>query len=160
MPGQYSIFATVGNATQPFDRFVQAVDEAARIVRLPTLIQTGRSTYRPRHAAAVDFVDRSEFEDLIRSSDYVATHGGVGSVLSTLHLGKVPMVMVRYRKYGEVVNDHQLELVDELSRLGLVHVIAGADQIVELLRRPPEIFPARTRPSNSRMLETVRAFLS
>ena len=47
MLDRYLIFASVGNATQPFDRFLRIVDEAAGRTGLRTLIQTGSGKFRP-----------------------------------------------------------------------------------------------------------------
>src|SRR5262249_43281816 len=47
------------------------------------------------------------------------SHGGV-TQLSVVRLGKIPVVMPRLRKYGEHVNDHQVQLVRELAVDGWV----------------------------------------
>jgi UDP-N-acetylglucosamine transferase subunit ALG13 len=129
MPVTYSVFATVGNATQPFDRMVQMVDEAARAAGKPTLIQTGSSTIRPAYADAAAFLTREEFEARVDEAACVITHGGVGSIAAVLQKGKIPLVIARRKHLSEVINDHQLELISEFGKHGLVVHIETAEQL-------------------------------
>ncbi len=160
MRERFSVFATVGNATQPFDRFVRLVDGAALRTGLSTLIQIGRSAYSPEHARAVAFVGRPEFERLVMDADHVVTHAGVGSVMTAIALGKPPVVVVRRSRLGEVIDDHQQELAAELSRAGLVRVAESVDDLVRYLRNGPARLPDSAGASNTRMLKIVERFLS
>lgn len=159
MQGRYSIFASVGNATQPFDRFLAMVDEAAARAALPALVQTGAGTYRPRHADAVQFVGRAEFEDLCRAADHVITHAGVGSVMTAVRLGKVPIVVPRRSDLNEVINDHQFELATELSRMGWCRVARGLEDLVGFLQAPAAAVPASESVSNQLMRDLVADFI-
>ena len=160
MLDRYSIFASVGNATQPFDRFLRIVDEAAGRTGLRTLIQTGSGKFRPQHAEAASFVTRELFEALMQEADYVVTHGGVGSVMAAIRLGKMPIVVPRRKAAGEHVNDHQLELADELSRMGWCRIVSDVDELIACLRTLPQVMPLRQDISNRRMREMVNQFIS
>jgi len=61
----------------------------------------------------------------MREADVVVTHAGVGSVLCAREAGHVPVVVPRLHRFGEHVDDHQLELVAALAGDG--HVIAVTD---------------------------------
>ncbi len=160
MQEQFSIFATVGNATQPFDRFVRMVDDVAGRTGLSTLIQIGRSAWRPKNARAVAFVGRPEFERLVMEADHVITHAGVGSVMTAIALGKPPIVVVRRSALGEVIDDHQQDLAAELSQSGLVRVAESADEVIQHVRSGPPRLASAAHASNIRMLEIVERFLS
>jgi UDP-N-acetylglucosamine transferase subunit ALG13 len=159
MQERYSIFASVGNATQPFDRFLRMVDEAAGRVRLRTLIQTGAGAHRPCHADAVDFVGRAEFDELCRAAEYVVTHAGVGSVMTAVRLGKVPIVVPRRKDQGEVINDHQFELASELSRIGWCRVAADLDELLDFLQQAPAALPPGKDDTNRLMRGLVAEFI-
>src|SRR5437667_11972 len=95
MQGRYSIFATLGTAKQPFDRFVNLVDDAAERLAVGGLIQTGFTPCRPSHCDSVDFISRDEFERRVAEANYVITHAGEGSVISVLRSGKKPILIAR-----------------------------------------------------------------
>jgi UDP-N-acetylglucosamine transferase subunit ALG13 len=159
MRERYSIFASVGNSTQPFDRFLRMVDDAARIVKRSALMQTGTSSYQPRHAVRVDYVGREEYDGLCRDADYLIMHAGVGSVMVAMRFGKLPIIVPRRGDLGESINSHQFELATELSKLGWCRVATGLDDLLAFLQAPPPPIPAGEDVSNRRMRELVSDFI-
>lgn len=159
MQERYSIFASVGNSKQPFDRLLRMVDQAAGRLQLPALLQTGTSAYRPLYADRVDFVGRDEFDELCRTVDHLVMHAGAGSVMAAMRFGKVPIVVPRNGDLGEHINNHQFELAAELPKLGWCRVASGVDDLVELLRTPPVPAPGSRTVSNQLMRELVHDFI-
>jgi len=135
------------------------VDEAAARTRLRTLVQTGAGRYRPQNADVVDFVTRPEFEQLLQAADYTITHAGVGSVMTAVRLGKVPIVVPRRKDEGEVINDHQFELASELSRMGWCRVATSVGDLIGYLQAPPAEVPLDGKVTNQRMQELVTDFI-
>jgi UDP-N-acetylglucosamine transferase subunit ALG13 len=117
------VFVTVGTARQGFSRLLQAVDDLAEcgfFAGEPVFIQTGSTRdFVPRHCDWKAFVPRAEFERLMTEAALVISHGGT-TILEMVRLGKVPVVMPRRKKYGEHVNDHQIELTELLAAEGRV----------------------------------------
>jgi UDP-N-acetylglucosamine transferase subunit ALG13 len=117
-------FVTVGNATQGFRRLLDAVEGlAAKDLRAlkPIFIQTGHNVdFRPVHCRSTPFLSMEEFQQWMEQADLLITHGGAGTLLNALRLGKLPVVMPRRYKYGEHVNDHQVQLVEVLAAEGWV----------------------------------------
>jgi UDP-N-acetylglucosamine transferase subunit ALG13 len=56
----------------------------------------------------VDFVDPSEFKNLVAKARLVIAHAGMGSILSALEAGKPIVVMPRRARFREQRNDHQV----------------------------------------------------
>lgn len=112
------ILALVGTHEQPFDRLLRAVDE------LPTdelrVVQTGHSHYAPAACEAHGFLPFDEVKRLMTAASVVITHAGTGSVMLALSLGRKPVVVPRLRRFGEHVDDHQVQLVETLAEDGLV----------------------------------------
>jgi UDP-N-acetylglucosamine transferase subunit ALG13 len=159
MQERYSIFASVGNSHQPFDRFVKMVDEAAERVRLGALIQTGHTPYRPRYAKAVDFITSAQFEAFVSGADYMITHAGAGSVMMALRYGKFPLVVPRRGDAGEHIDNHQDQLATELSRMGWCRVVSGVAELTAILAAPPAPVPLKDNVSNHRMRALVSDFI-
>jgi len=53
------------------------------------------------------------------AADAVVIHAGVGSALSALDAGRMPVLLVRRSAQAEHVDDHQVEIAAELQRRGL-----------------------------------------
>lgn len=112
------IFVTVGTHEQPFDRLVSAIDElkAKGVIDEDVIIQTGYSTYAPKHCTWSKLLPYSEMVKNVASARIVITHGGPSSFIMPLQVGKIPVVVPRQEKYGEHVNDHQVAFCREVQQ--------------------------------------------
>lgn len=107
------VFVTVGTHEQPFDRLVKAIDGLVADGTLDegVFVQTGYCTYVPEHCGWARFVPAPEMRERMGAADVVVTHGGPSSFIEAMAAGKVPVVVPRYERYGEHVNDHQADFV-------------------------------------------------
>jgi len=141
------IFVTVGNATQRFPRLLQAVDALSGsgfFDSQKVFVQTGHNPdVRLRHCEQQAFLAMDEFERHIQDAEMIICHGGCGTLLYAARSGKTPVVMPRRKKYGEHVNDHQLQLVNELAAQGRVVPAYEAEDL------PGAIVGARERNAHS-----------
>ena len=128
------IFVTVGTHEQPFDRLLKEVDELVEkgVITEEVFIQTGYSTYIPKNCKWSKLLSFDKMDELMERADIIITHGGPATFVSAIAKGKKPIVVPRQEKYGEHVNDHQLdfaqhvkerynsiEVVEDISNLGL-----------------------------------------
>ena len=118
------IFVTVGNANQGFRRLLGAVEALAGegvfgddVVMIQAgnnpIPESGRCRYQT-------FLSNEEFIKAIREATLIICHAGAGSLLHILREGKRPVVMPRQKRYGEHVDDHQMELTRALATEGRV----------------------------------------
>jgi exopolysaccharide biosynthesis glucuronosyltransferase PssE len=121
---------SVGNAHQTFHRLLEAVERIANLLPQPVIIQYGHTPYHSRRCQAHAFIAMSEYERLISESSLVILHAGGGGVLLAVHAGKVPVLMPRRAKYGEHVDDHQVENAKALAANGNVVVAEEPDDLI------------------------------
>ncbi len=110
------IYVTVGNYDKPFDRLIAAMDRAAADLGEEVVMQTGFSQYRLRHAKGEPFFPYDKAEELISSATAVVAHAGIGTVIACRAHGTPLVICPRRAAYGEHLNDHQLEIADELLK--------------------------------------------
>ena len=129
------IFLTVGTQF-PFDRLVRAVDKALELGKLAeeVLAQIGDSPYRPRNFEAVPELEKSVFDKHFREADGVISHAGMGSITMALENRKPLLVMPRLKKYGEVVNDHQVAIAKKFEKLGHLLVAYSDDELLDKIK--------------------------
>jgi UDP-N-acetylglucosamine transferase subunit ALG13 len=119
---EYGIFLMIGTA--PFPRLVKKVDEIAGRINDKVIMQVGRTDYTPKNADFFSFIDDfSKIQDICHKSKVVVTHGGAGSIMTALEEGSTVISVPRIKKYNEAYDDHQLELVEALSKIGLIRLI-------------------------------------
>jgi UDP-N-acetylglucosamine transferase subunit ALG13 len=118
------IFVTVGNATQRFHRLLKAVDELSGkgfFESQSVFVQTGHNTdILLQYCDHQPFLALDEFEGRVQNAEIIICHGGCGTLLYAARSGKTPVVMPRRKHYGEHINDHQMQLVNELASQGRV----------------------------------------
>jgi UDP-N-acetylglucosamine transferase subunit ALG13 len=153
------IFVTVGSSEQRFDRLLRSVESLSAGERL--VVQHGASTIRPAGADCVDFLPFSDLLAHMREARVVITHAGVGSVLTALTLRKRPVVVPRRRRFGEAVDDHQVELARRLAGRDLVVLVEDPEDLPPLLSDlPEEAATARTPQAETALTRELRAYLS
>ena len=116
------IFVTVGSRNYPFDRLFQKLDELYEegVLKESLFAQVGTSTYKPKHYKYKDFISPDEFEAQIDGADIVVSHGASGSIMKALNGGKKVIAVTRLEKYGEHINDHQIQNNEAFSSNGYV----------------------------------------
>jgi UDP-N-acetylglucosamine--N-acetylmuramyl-(pentapeptide) pyrophosphoryl-undecaprenol N-acetylglucosamine transferase len=100
--------------------------------------------------------------EAMRQADVVIAHAGVGTALAALEVGKCPLLVPRRVALGEHVDDHQVQIADELGRRGLAlvieadeldcdHLLAAARRVVTPARAPAFVTagPPRMAPASS-----------
>ena len=125
------IFVTVGTNEARFDRLLQAFESNPPDERL--LVQHGPSPIRPPGAVCVDYLPYDELAANVRRARVVVTHAGVGSIMTALANGKRPIVIPRLRRFGEAVDDHQLQLGLRLHETGLVTLVERPEDLAAAL---------------------------
>lgn len=130
------ILVSVGTQKFPMNRLIEAVDRMAeeRIFSEEVWMQTGYSTYEPKYCRSARFFGQEEMHKKIKECSLLICHAGVGTILSGIKNGKKVIVMPRYQKYGEHVDDHQLEIAKAFAQSGYVRMVWEAKELPELVK--------------------------
>ena len=83
------------------------------------LWQTGVTDTKGLDIDARVSVPADELEEAIRSADVVIAHAGTGTALTSMRLGKRPILVARRAHHDEHVDDHQLLTAELLASQGL-----------------------------------------
>lgn len=105
------IFVTVGSRKYPFDRLFIKLDELfdKGVIKDELFAQIGTSKYKPRNYKYKDFISQEEFSKFVDKADLVISHGASGSIMKALNAGKKVIAVTRLAKYGEHIDDHQIQ---------------------------------------------------
>lgn len=136
------IFVTVGS-TMPFDELFREVDRLAGEGALdePVRCQIGHSRYEPQHCEYFRF--EKGLDRHFAAASLLVVHGGTGSVLQALLLGKPFVAMANSRADG----DHQGEFLAQLSKQMDLLWSREVGDLLDLIhrarqRRPEPFHPA------------------
>lgn len=125
------IFITLGSQKFQFNRLLMAVDDLIEkeIVTDEVFAQIGCSDYLPKHYKYKPFLDRNEFAEWEGKCDILVTHGGTGAIIGAVKKGKKVIAVPRLAKFGEHVDDHQIQLIRQFKNQNL---ICGLDDCSQL----------------------------
>jgi len=128
------IFVTVGTHEQPFNRLVEYMDKWAESHDEKVIMQTGFSTYEPKHCEWSKLYPFETMKKLVDDARIVVTHGGPSSFIMPLQVGKVPIVVPRVKELNEHVNDHQLVFAKAVAeRQGNIIVVENIDELGDVI---------------------------
>lgn len=129
------IFVTLGSQKFQFNRLLKKLDNLVKNSKIKEEIfaQIGYSDYKPQNYKYKDFVDRDQFKDIMSKSDIVITHGGTGAIITAVKQEKKVIAMPRLAKYGEHVDDHQIQIVKEFEDSGIIKAVYDIEDLEKAL---------------------------
>lgn len=156
------IFITLGSQKFQFNRLLIAVDQLieAGIITEEVFAQVGYSDYVPRKYKFKKFLDRQEFSNIMDRADIVITHGGTGAIIGALKKGKKVIAVARLSKYGEHVDDHQLQLIEQFKEQNLICGLSECNDIGNALNYIKNHAFNTYSSNTSRYIESIEKFLN
>ncbi len=135
------IYVTLGTQGCDFSRCMKMVEDLIITANIKDKVvaQIGYTSYRPACVECFDFVPEDKYQKLMADADVVISHAGTGALFSSIKKGKKVIAVARLAKYGEMVNDHQTEIVRKLSGEG--YVLDGTNSIVSAWNKLNNFIP-------------------
>lgn len=155
------IFVTLGSQKFQFNRLLKMIDDLIEdgTITQPVFAQTGASDYIPKHYAFAPFLDRETFADHMSRCDTVITHGGTGAIIGAVKKGKKVIAVPRLAKYGEHVDDHQLQLIEQFCDLNLIRACNEVEQLGAALADIKERQFASYVSNTEAVIQSISAYL-
>ncbi len=156
------IFITLGSQKFQFNRLLKAIDEQIAEGRITDEVfaQVGASDYKPENYKFKDFLNRDEFAEWTDKADVVITHGGTGAIIGAVKKGKKVIAVPRLAKYGEHVDNHQLQLVGQFRELDLICECQDCNEIWKALETVRNTEYKSYESNTSRIIESIEVFFN
>jgi UDP-N-acetylglucosamine transferase subunit ALG13 len=153
------IFLTVGTQF-PFDRLVRTVDEVCENgFREEIFAQIGDTSYKPRNFQSVASLSKNMFDKYLKGASGVISHAGMGVIIMALDNKKPLLAMPRLKKYGEVVNDHQVDIARKFEKLGHILSVYSMEELPEKLQQLKAFVPKPRENQAQAVANRIARFL-
>lgn len=154
------IFLTVGTQF-PFDRLIRAIDEAFDngLVGEEVFAQTGETSYKPRNFESVASLGKKVFDERLKQASSVISHAGVGTIITALDNNKPLLAMPRLKRFGEVVNDHQVAIARKFEELGHILVAYREDELPHKIEQLKSFIPCERHVQTEAVANRIANFL-
>ena len=140
------ILVTLGSSNFQFDRLLKILDNLCKknvICSDDLIVQIGKSSYKPQNYKILDLLNRDEYEKYVHKCDIMICHAGTGSVVPALKMGKKIIVFPRLSKYGEHIDDHQLDLCKIFTEQKYVLCAKNEKELEECIKKIDKFHPKK-----------------
>ena len=153
------IFITLGTQDKHFDRLLKAVYKLETDEKIVAQIgSTEFKSSKPEDKFEIHkFLSNEEFKKYMDEARVVITHAGVGTIVYGLKKHKKMIVAARLKKYGEHVNDHQLQILQTFASEGYIIPLENFDDLPKLLEMEftPKEWKSNNNTFNRKLFEEI-----
>lgn len=155
------ILVMLGTQNNSFHRLLEEIDDLINkgIINDEVVVQAGHTKYKSKNMKIFSLIPVEELEELIEKADLIITHGGVGSIISSLKKGKKVIAVPRLHEYQEHVNNHQKEIVETFDKKGYIIGIQDVKELNEAIEKSKDFVPEKYLSSNKKMLNIIENFI-
>ena len=156
------IFITLGTQDKPFTRLLDKVQEQIDKgnIKGRVVVQAGCTKYKSKDMEIFDLIPMDDFDKLMNECDMLITHGGVGSIVGGLRKDKKVIACARLAKYGEHMNDHQKQIVENFDKKGyIIGLDDEMDNLEDALKRIKKFKPNKYESNTENMIKLVEGII-
>ena len=156
------ILITLGTQDKQFYRLLEAVQKQIdnKIINERVIVQAGCSSdFKSNDMEIFDLIPMDEFDKLISECDILITHGGVGSIITGLKNNKKVIAAARLYEFGEHVNDHQLQIIDNFEKSGYIVKLDNFNDLDKVIGNLKNFKPKKYRSNTDNFNEIVKKII-
>lgn len=156
------IFVTLGSQKFQFNRLLMELDKLVEEKKISNDIfaQIGYSDYKPKNYEFKEFLDREQFAELMDRCEIVITHGGTGAIVGAVKREKKVLAVPRLAKFGEHVDDHQLQIIGQFTDMNFIVGVKETSEIYEALEQLKTIEFKKYISNTENIIKSIEEFLA
>ena len=155
------ILVLLGTQNNSFHRLLEEIQKNIDNgnIKEEVVVQKGYTKFESKDMTIYDELPIEKFNELIEKADLVITHGGVGSIISSVTRGKKVIAVPRLKKYNEHVNDHQLDIIQTFDEMGYIIGIQEVQQLGEAIKKVKEFKPKEYIKNTGNIIKIIEDFI-
>lgn len=155
------ILVLLGTQHNEFKRLIEEVEKNIKNgnIKEEVIVQSGFTKYESDLMKIFDMIPKEEMEKLKEKASYIITHGGVGSIVSSVEKRKKVIAVPRYCKYGEHVNDHQIDIVNAFNDRGYIIGIKEAEDLSNAISKLKTFSPKEYISNSNKLVQIIENYI-
>lgn len=141
----------------PFERLIKKMDQIANKTKEKIIMQIGDTRYKPKYAQYFRFIPRHKMEEYTEKARIVVSHGGEGCIITALQFKKPLVVVPRYKKFNEHINNHQLDLTRVLEKEKKIVAVYDIDNLEKAIKSIRKTIKANGK--KERLIEFIKKYI-
>jgi len=116
------ILVLLGSHDFQFNRLLNKIEKLKKdgIIKEEVVVQSGCSYIETTNLVLRPFIHSAELDTLYDQANLIITHGGSASIIKGVKKGKKVVAVARLKKYNEVIDDHQKQIIKEFAEAGYI----------------------------------------
>ena len=129
------ILVLLGTFQIEFPRPLIVIEQLMQENKLPeeVIVQNGFTNFTSSLLDLRPFMSAEELDKLYEEARLIITHAGTGSLMKGIKMGKKVISVPRLKKFGEHIDDHQLEIHTAFDKLNYIYPWNEGDSLEKIL---------------------------
>lgn len=158
------ILVLLGTQNNSFHRLLEKMDELIEkdVITEKVIVQEGYTRYESNNMRIFDLIPQEELERYQEQADLIITHGGVGSIISSIKKGKKVIAVPRRHEFQEHVNNHQEQIVESFDKKGYIIGIQQVEELEEAIIKMQDFTPVTyeaKEKGNTKIITLIEEFI-
>lgn len=156
------ILVLLGTQNNSFYRLLEEIEKNIQdgTINEEVIVQAGYTRYESKSMKIFDLITKEEIEKLQEKANLIITHGGVGSIISSIEKGKKVIAVPRLHEYEEHVNNHQIQIVKDFNDKGYIIGIEKVSELKQAIIKSKEFNPKKYEQNNKLMIKIIEDFIN
>lgn len=155
------ILVLLGTQQNDFSRLLKEIDILIKenVIKEEVIAQVGSTKYKTENIKQFTLIDKEQIDKLKKQANYIITHGGVGSIVSSLKLNKKIIAVPRLKEYNEHVNDHQIQIVQNFSKNGYIIGVLEIKKLKYAVEKIETFVPKKYISNTENMIKLIETYI-
>ena len=156
------IIVLLGTFPTAFKRPLIEIEKLCKkgLITEEVIVQSGHTQFDSEYMKMRPFISPDELTELYKQARVVITQAGTGSLIKGMKLNKKIIAIPRLAKYGEVVDDHQEEILHEFTKLN--HILPWTEDVAleEVLSKIDDFEPSPYISTKQNIIDHLEGYIN
>ena len=155
------ILVLLGTQANDFSRLLKEIEKQIDngTIKEEVIVQAGSTKYESQKMKQFDLLPKEQIEELKETASFIITHGGVGSILSSIKLGKKVIAVPRLQEYGEHVNNHQIQIIENFEKQGYIIGVENLENLQNAIKEIDKFEPKEYKSNTKNMINIIEQYI-
>ncbi|OEY73225.1 PssE/Cps14G family polysaccharide biosynthesis glycosyltransferase [Salegentibacter salarius] len=156
------IIVLLGTFPTAFERPLIEIDRLCKegLITEEVIVQSGHTQFDSEYLKMRPFIAPDELTELYRQARVVITQAGTGSLIKGMKLNKRIIAIPRLAKYGEVVDDHQEEILHEFTKQNYILPWTEDVALEEVLHKIDDFEPSPYVSTKQNIINHLEGYIN
>lgn len=156
------IIVLLGTFPTAFKRPLIEIERLCKkgLITEEVIVQSGHTQFDSEYMKMRPFISPDELTELYKQARVVITQAGTGSLIKGMKLNKKIIAIPRLAKYGEVVDDHQEEILHEFTKQNYILPWTEDIALEEVLSKIDDFKPSPYVSTKQNIIDHLEGYIN